>query len=61
MLPVGSVMGARADGRHHRLLDQIDLGRLGAHRGSRTARFSTWVISLGTPMTIRGLTPNFRL
>jgi hypothetical protein len=28
---------------------------------SLTARFSTWVISLGTPITIRGRTPIERL
>jgi hypothetical protein len=53
MFPLGSRWKTGANGRGHGLFDEIDLA--GARQAeSCTARFSTGVISPGTPMTIRG-------
>src|SRR6516164_3044326 len=52
---------ARADRRRQGLLHEIHFAGPRAIRGILTARFSTGVISLGTPMTMRGCTKTCRL
>jgi hypothetical protein len=47
MLPQASVIGRPAPGRHHRLLHQKDLARLGTQGGFLDGPLFTWVISEG--------------